>query len=142
VTPARNSPLGLPLGSETILVVEDKTRVRSLAVRMLQRLGYTVLEAPTGSEGMSLSRDYVGAIHLVLADVIMPGMTGLQMVERLRKLHSDILVLYMSGYFSPESMVRHGLPDPDTNFIQKPFTLRTLAHKVRRLLDVGRVSRE
>jgi len=132
-TNSRPVPDSVPIGSGTILVVEDEEAVRSLAVRMLQRVGYTALEAPTGSDALALSRQYVEPIHLVLTDVVMPKMSGRDLVRRMRAVRDDFHVLYMSGY-TDDTIANHGVLDPTVSFISKPFDMATLASKVHQVL--------
>jgi CheY-like chemotaxis protein len=124
----------IPRGDETILVVEDEETVRKLAVRILRGLGYTILEAPEGGGALILCEDFKKPIHLILTDVVMPGMSGRKLVERLREIHPEIKALYMSGY-TDNAILHHGVLEKGTNFIQKPFTLENLARKVREVLD-------
>jgi len=121
-------------GDETILIVEDEETVRKLAVRILKSLGYRTLEAPEGGRALILCEEFKEPIHLILTDVVMPGMSGPNLVERLREIHPEIKVLYMSGY-TDNAIIHHGVLEEGTNFIQKPFTLENLARKVREVLD-------
>ncbi len=89
---------GIPQGSETVLVVEDEELVRRLAVRFLKKQGYRVLEASDGEKAFQLCKEYREPIHLILSDVVMPGMSGRQLVERLQKIHNEAKCIYMSGY--------------------------------------------
>lgn len=122
------------LGSETILVVEDEAAVRSLAVRLLTDRGYTVLEASQGADAVRIAREYAGDIHLVVTDVIMPGISGKAMVAQLQAERPDIKTLYISGY-TDNAIVHHGILDSDVAFLQKPFSVESLARKVREVLD-------
>jgi PAS domain S-box-containing protein len=121
-------------GSETVLVVEDAPFVRALAVRILREQGYTVLEASCGTEALDISREYAEAIQLVLTDVIMPGMSGKELVTQLEVERPGIKSLYVSGY-ADDAIVHHGILDSDINFLQKPFTIERLARKVRDVLS-------
>ncbi len=121
-------------GHETILLVEDEDVVRKLAVRVLKRQGYKVLEAPDGGKAFMLCEAYKEPIHLILTDVVMPGMSGRKLVDRLKVIHPEIKVLYMSGY-TDNAILHHGILEPGTNFIQKPFTVESLPRKVREVLD-------
>ncbi|MEW6545018.1 MAG: PAS domain-containing protein [Nitrospirota bacterium] len=124
----------IPRGTETILLVEDEPAIRELVSTELAALGYTVLAARHGFEALLVSNSHEGPIHLLLADVVMPQMSGPELAERLTSSRPDLRVLYMSGYGS-ESIVHHGIIDPGTAFLQKPFTQETLASKVRAVLD-------
>jgi CheY-like chemotaxis protein len=121
-------------GRETVLLVEDDDAVRDLARDILQATGYTVLEARQGAEALGMSERYTGPIHLMLTDVVMPGMSGRQLADRLAVLRPTTKVLYMSGY-TDNAIVHHGVLDPGTEFLQKPFTAPVLTRKVREILD-------
>jgi PAS domain S-box-containing protein len=125
---------GALLGSETILLVEDEEMVREFAHTALETYGYTVLEAASPVEALEVSRGYSGLIHLMLTDIIMPGITGRELTERLSHLRPEMKVLYMSGY-TDDAIVRHGVLDADTPFLQKPFAPDMLARKARQVLD-------
>jgi DNA-binding NtrC family response regulator len=123
-----------PGGSETILLVEDEGVVRGLARKILELLGYQVIDANGVEEATRLCRDYTGEIHLLLTDVVMPEASGQDMATRMKERRSDTRVLFMSGY-TDEAIVHHGVVDSDVAFIQKPFTPVALARKVREVLD-------
>jgi PAS domain S-box-containing protein len=124
-------------GSETVLVVEDQDDVRTLAIRILRQYRYRTLEARSGDEALQISQGHSGPVHLLLTDVIMPGMTGKELSERLRQSRPDTKVLFMSGY-SAEVISRRGLLEPGIHYIEKPFTPEALAQKVRSLLGETR----
>ncbi len=124
----------IPRGSETVLVVEDEEVVRRLAVRILKKQGYKVLEAPNSGEAFLVCEQQKESIHLILTDVVMPRMGGPEFIERLRQVRQDFKALYMSGY-TDEAVVYHGVREGEMEFIQKPFTLEGLARKVREVLD-------
>ncbi len=125
----------LPRGSETVLLVEDEPLVRGLALRLLTQQGYGVLEASNGEEALRVAQEHAGEpIHLLLTDVVMPRMSGKELADHLKSLRPGIKVLYVSGY-TDNAIVHHGVLDPDTHFLQKPFSHRTLSHKVREVLD-------
>jgi two-component system, cell cycle sensor histidine kinase and response regulator CckA len=128
-------------GSETVLLVEDETSVRELFRKGLEHRGYKVLAAITPDKALETSRGYAGPIHLLLTDVVMPGMSGLELASRVVALRPQIRVLYMSGY-TDEAVARDGLVADDVNFLQKPFTLEELADKVRSVLDATWRDRE
>jgi two-component system cell cycle sensor histidine kinase/response regulator CckA len=121
------------LGSETVLVVEDEVAVRTLAGRILRDRGYIALEATEGMEALQMVQEYSGVIHLILTDVIMPGMSGKELVSKIEKMRPDIKALYISGY-TDEAIVRHGILDPDVAFLEKPFTINGFLSKVQEVL--------
>jgi len=121
-------------GSETILVVEDDPSVRSLAHAFLASHGYEVLEAANGREALQICDRHQGPIHLLLTDVVMPEMSGLQLAQLLVPSHRGMKVLYMSGY-TEETIVHHGVLDPRAALLSKPFSQDILAGKVREVLD-------
>jgi two-component system, cell cycle sensor histidine kinase and response regulator CckA len=121
-------------GTETILVVEDEPSVRALAARVLRDRGYKVLEAPDGSEALNIAREYKEEIHMVLTDVIMPGISGTVLVGRLEHLRPGIKALYVSGY-TDNAIVHHGILDSNVAFLQKPFTTDSLVRKIREVLS-------
>jgi PAS domain S-box-containing protein len=124
-----------PRGSETVLLVEDDELVRDLASRLLKQLGYRVLEAADGEEGLRVAQEHNGeTIHLLLTDAVMPHMGGKELSDQLKILRPDVKVLYTSGY-TDETIVHHGVLDPNTHFLQKPFSPRTLSQKVREALE-------
>jgi PAS domain S-box-containing protein len=121
-------------GSETILVVEDDQGVRMLARDVLEMDGYTVLEASHGEEALRVCEEHQGPIHLMVTDMVMPGMNGRQLAERLAPLRPEMKVLYVSGY-TDNAILRHGVLEPGMAFLQKPITPGALARKVREVLD-------
>ncbi|MBS3917807.1 MAG: PAS domain S-box protein [Deltaproteobacteria bacterium] len=124
----------IPHGHETVLVVEDEEEVRKLAVKVLQKQGYQVLDAPNAGIALLLFKQHVGEIHLILTDVVMPQMSGPDLVKHLAPLPPVTKVLYMSGY-TDNAIVHHGVLEEGMNFIQKPFSPDILARKVREALD-------
>jgi PAS domain S-box-containing protein len=124
----------LPTGRETVLVVEDQDRVRRLVVRMLGRLGYTVLEASCASEAISLCRSRPIPVDLLLTDVVMPGMSGPELVRRLSPICGEVPVLYMSGY-ADEAIAERGGLEGAPPLIRKPFTIEHLARALRQALE-------
>jgi PAS domain S-box-containing protein len=132
--PSRPMHTEMPLGWETILVVEDDAEVRDLARRVLHRQGYTVLEAGDGQQALWLAAGYSSPIHLLLSDVVMPGMSGVALAEELACARPDLKVLFMSGY-SDEAVARHSTSEAGTPFLQKPFSPMALARQVRAALD-------
>jgi len=121
-------------GTETILLVEDEQRVRDLVSTVLRRCGYTVLEACRGEEALEVARNHVAPIHLLLSDIVMPGMGGRVVAARITELRPGTRILLMSGY-SDDVILRTGIAAADTPFIQKPFTASDLAQKVREVLS-------
>jgi nitrogen-specific signal transduction histidine kinase/CheY-like chemotaxis protein len=121
-------------GSETILLVEDDKALRRLAGRALQAAGYKVLAAANGREALLLLERYAGPVHLVFTDVVMPGMSGWDLADRLRETRPDLRVLFSSGY--SDEMIRDPrvLDDP-ANFLGKPYTVAALTAKVREVLS-------
>jgi two-component system cell cycle sensor histidine kinase/response regulator CckA len=124
----------LPIGSETILVVEDEREVLKLAVRILRKQGYVVLEAGQGDEAFLVCKQHQGPIHLMVTDVVMPGMGGHELAKRMEPLYPNMRVLYMSGY-TDNAIVHHGILDEGMNYLQKPFSVEGLARKVREVID-------
>jgi two-component system cell cycle sensor histidine kinase/response regulator CckA len=125
---------GLPGGSETLLLVEDEAAVRSSARRLLERHGYTVIEARHGADGLRIVEQGDQKIDLVLTDLVMPEMGGRELVERLRARHPALKVLFMSGY-SQRAVTVDGAMPPATGFVEKPFTVEQLTHRLREILD-------
>lgn len=128
----------LPKGAETILLVEDEQMVRSLTCHILELCGYTVLEAQNGIEASAVCEKSECKIDMLMTDVVMPLMGGRELAERLAQTHPQLRVLFTSGY-TDDAIVRHGVIETGTNFIQKPFTPNALAHKVREVLDAFRL---
>jgi CheY-like chemotaxis protein len=121
-------------GSETILLVEDDLQLRHLTRRVLERHGYTVLDAESPDHALSVAARHGGVIELLLTDVVMPGGSGRDLAERMLGERPRLRVLYMSGY-SDEAIVRYGVLTPGTEFLQKPATAGELLQKVRAALD-------
>ncbi len=121
-------------GNEVILLVEDEAGVRSLATQILVANGYHVLEAGNGQEALAAIEQSARGIELVITDVVMPGMGGRQLIERIRNRLPDAKVLFMSGY-TEDAIVRHGILSSEAEFLQKPFTATALKTKVREILD-------
>jgi DNA-binding NtrC family response regulator len=108
--------------------------VRRLAARILERQGYTVLEASCGKDALVLCGKWKEPIHIVLTDVVMPGMSGRQLADQLIHLYPKMKVLYMSGY-TDNAVFHHGVLEKGVNYIQKPFTIDGLTKKMREVLD-------
>ena len=141
--PAEPEPL-LPLagGNETLLIVEDEDLVRALAVRVLRSFGYSCHQARDASEALRLVDDAETRVDLMVTDVVMPGMSGRELGDRLARLRPGIPVLYTSG-FTDEDVIQRGMLEEGRPFLQKPFKPHELARAVREALDgavVGRVA--
>ncbi len=121
-------------GSETILVVEDEDAVRQMTTRVLTQQGYTVLEAGNGMDGVTLARRHDGPIHLLVTDVVMPEMGGLELAERLAEVRPGTGVIFMSGYAEGDKL-QPGIRDSNVPFLQKPFSAESLVLRVREALD-------
>jgi PAS domain S-box-containing protein len=121
-------------GSETILLVEDEDVLRMMASEVLEASGYTVLEASGGEEAVRVSESHAGPIHLLVTDVIMPGISGPEVAQRLAASRPGMKVLYASGY-TDDAIAQHGVLDAATAFLQKPYNASALETKVREILD-------
>jgi PAS domain S-box-containing protein len=123
-------------GTETILLVEDEANLRYLARQFLEKQGYRVIEAADGAVAVQIAVAHEGVIHLLLTDVIMPGMNGRELAQRICEIRPNVKVLYMSGY--TENVVGHnGMLDAGVRLLQKPFNLRALKDRVREALDAS-----
>jgi signal transduction histidine kinase/ActR/RegA family two-component response regulator len=120
-------------GSETVLLVEDEESVRQLVRETLESKGYKVLEAENGEAALQIVATHSGKIDMLITDVVMPGMSGRELSARLCASCPQTKVLYLSGY-TEDAIVHEGVVDPDTAFLQKPFTLQMLSRKVREVL--------
>ena len=141
VSSSKSSP-GLKLsvrGTETILLTEDEPALQAMARHVLALQGYTVLEASNGEKALRIAEEYQGTIHLLVTDVVMPVLSGRLLAERLTALRPGIKVLYLSGY-TDDAVVRHGVLEAATAFLQKPFTPSSLAAKVRDVLDQDKMT--
>lgn len=134
-TSVKPQALGDDAGSETILVIEDEDVVRKMVNRLLSLRGYRVLEAATGEEALAVATADREPIHLVLSDVVLPGLSGPETVSRLQQQAVCAKTVYMSGYGYEELLRRHAVP-PGAHCIQKPFQGDVLARKIREVLDV------
>jgi signal transduction histidine kinase len=130
---AASPPGAPPRGTETVLVVEDTHAVRSLVARVLEGLGYEVIEASDAATAEVAAARYKGPIHLLLSDVVMPGATGPELARRLADARPELRVLFTSGY-ADDAIVHHGVLGAGTSYLQKPFTPDALARKVRDIL--------
>jgi len=136
--PALTAPVNTR-GSETILLVEDAEPLRKLAEMFLKESGYCILSAADGQQALQTARQHPGPIHLLLTDVVMPGMNGRVLGERLAPSQPGMKVLYMSGY-TDTFIAGHGVLEAGTHLLHKPFTEETLTRKVREILDSNRNS--
>jgi PAS domain S-box-containing protein len=125
-------------GTETVLLVEDEAAILNLGKTVLERLGYRVLPARTPGEALAAAERHKEPIHLLVTDVIMPEMNGKELKTRIQKLKTDIKVLFISGY--PDAVIGRGILERDVSFLQKPFTIDSLANKVREVLDMKKPS--
>ena len=130
---------GRPAGKETILVVEDEEGVRNVAKRALGAAGYMVLVAANGAEALLACQQHQGALALLITDVVMPGMSGRELADRLTVMRPGLRVLFMSGY-TDDALAHHGVLDPGVELLEKPFNVGELLRKVRELIDVERPS--
>jgi CheY-like chemotaxis protein len=136
--PASGSIAPAPVrGCETILLVEDEETVRDLVREVLGMHGYQVLEASNAAKAITVGEQHTGPIDLLVTDVVMPGMSGKELAERLGTTRPAMKVLYMSGY-TDSAIVNHGVLVPGTAFLQKPFTPTVLARRVGEVLHPGR----
>jgi CheY-like chemotaxis protein len=124
----------LPRGRESVLVVEDDKEVRQLSVRILNRQGYRVWEANDGVEALRVCEQHKEPIDLMLTDVVMPQMGGLELAEKVQPLRPQMKVLFTSGYMD-DAVVHKGILNSGSHFLQKPFSPTVLARKVREVLD-------
>jgi len=136
---SERKPLPVPAAAsgslgETILLVEDDPQVRAVVGRMLESLDYRVLSAGDGDDALALARAFEGPIELLVSDLVMPGLGGREVAERLRQSNPETAVLFMSGY-SDEAVPRRGVVDPNASFLEKPFATADLARRVREILE-------
>jgi CheY-like chemotaxis protein len=135
---AEASPLREPVrpgrGSETVLIVEDEHTVRELTRQVLRLQGYRTLDAANGAQALAVAAAHDGPIHLLVSDVVMPGMNGPELAGKLKAVRPETAVLFLSGYTS-HAIVRGGMLEEGNNFLQKPFTPTDLAATVRSVLD-------
>ena len=124
----------IPGGDETILLVEDDANVRKLVQRVLKNFGYNLLVAEDGPEALQLAAGYNESIQLLLTDVVMPGLSGKTLAEELKQTRPNLKILFMSGY-TDNAIAHHGVLDPGTAFVQKPFSATIIAYKIREVLD-------
>lgn len=126
-------------GNETILVVEDQEIVLKLVTRILKKYGYSIISASNGGEALALCHEYQGDIDLMLTDVVMPGLSGKTIFDRIHQVRPTLKVLYMSGY-TEDVIAHHGVLEEGVSFLHKPFRADELARKVRSILDSAQSS--
>jgi two-component system, cell cycle sensor histidine kinase and response regulator CckA len=136
LVPSRPPPPDSFTGTETILLVEDEPQVRAVARGILRKYGYRVLEAKSAAEATALSSEHSGPIHLLLSDVIMPGLSGPELAERLLPVRPQMKLLCMSGH-TDDSVASRALRASRVAYFQKPITPESLARKVREVLDAS-----
>src|SRR4029077_10503482 len=134
IPPDHAGQIAIPRGEESVLVVEDDANVRGLAARVLRKCGYTVYVAGGGTEALTIALDPETLIDALVTDVVMPGMNGRELVEKLIESRPGMRSLLMSGY-TDDDILRRGVLHGETAFLQKPFTPEQLARKVRGVLD-------
>ena len=132
--PMEKAMAGTPGGSETILLVEDEDEVRELAREILEMHGYTVIDAASGAEALRVCRQCETPFHLLLTDVVMPGMSGRELGRQVETLWPTTKVVYMSGY-TDDALGHHGVLEPGIILLEKPFTPESLLSAVRSALD-------
>ena len=120
-------------GTETVLLVEDEYAVRSATAEFLRMRGYTVLEGKDGVDALEVARTYRSPIDLLVTDVVMPNMSGGELARQLAPLRQEMGVLFVSGY-AGKTVLNHNVVDLDTNFLEKPYTLKQLSSKIRAAL--------
>jgi PAS domain S-box-containing protein len=125
--------ISVPPGSGTILLVEDEDDLRSLTCHLLENMGYTVMEAANAASAIRIAGLNRGPIHLLITDVVLPGLSGRELAELLSATRSQLKVLYVSGH-TDDVIVHHAILKPGVAFLQKPFTQETLANKIREIL--------
>src|SRR5262249_37748661 len=129
-----NLSLNYYRGTETILVVDDEESLRTVVVDLLSQLGYHMLSAASGQEALELATEYSGRIDLLLTDVVMDGLPGPELAEKLLQGRPEMKVVFISG-FADGSIAPNGVLKPGTVLVQKPFTIRMLSAKLREILD-------
>ena len=117
-------------------MVEDEASILKLATKILEGIGYNVLPAKIPAEALELAEEHAGDISLVITDVVMPGMNGRELAERLHSFSPDIKILFMSGYTS-DVIAHRGVLEEGVNFISKPFSTKDMSAKVRSILDAS-----
>jgi CheY-like chemotaxis protein len=131
--PVQRSEAAASASVETVLLVDDEDGVRHVAREFLKIKGYSVLEAGEAREAMRIAAQHTGPIHVMLTDIVMPGVKGEELAEQIRAVRPELKVLYMSAY-TEDAVLNLGILAPGTNFIEKPFGIDDLARKVREVL--------
>ena len=134
--PSDTSDLKSPTGDEVLLLVEDDEVVRNAENEFLSQSGYRIIEAANGMEAIRRAKEFDGAIQLMVTDVVMPHMGGAKLASKLAQLRPDMRIIFVSGY-AESTVLRHGAIDVTTRFLQKPFSLKSLARKIRSVLDAA-----
>jgi two-component system cell cycle sensor histidine kinase/response regulator CckA len=127
-------PFQAARGTETVLIVEDDDSLRTLAQRILASSGYVALVAGSGTEALAVLERHPGPVHLLLTDMVMPGMSGRGLALKAAELRPEMVVLYTSGYTEDESLAL-GMLDGSTTFLSKPYSVAELTQRVREVLD-------
>ena len=137
ISPQKAPKISTPVlgGSETVLLAEDQPSIRTVLREFLESEGYKVLEAQNGNEALEIAKHYIGSIDVLVTDVIMPQVRGLELAKRVTELHPDICVIFMSGYSEDALLENRFLSQKNTILIQKPFDPEDLAQKIRESLD-------
>ncbi len=130
----QSKPLPLLGGNEVIFVVEDTDLLRELTRLLLEGVGYQVLDSGIPADALRIAKNYVGVLPLLITDVVMPGMSGIELAKEFAKIRPETKVLYTSGY-ADDAIARHGGLATDSSFLEKPFTRDALIRKVRKILD-------
>jgi two-component system cell cycle sensor histidine kinase/response regulator CckA len=136
LVPSRPRSIEVFKGTETILLVEDAEPLRALAREFLQHAGYNVLEAAKGNDALQIARDFAGPIHLLLTDVVMPGIGGKDLADKLAALRPEVKVLFMSGYPN-DAITQSGALVSGAALLEKPFSRELLWLKVRHVLSAS-----
>jgi CheY-like chemotaxis protein len=128
------APAGASGGTDTVLVVDDEVALLRITARILESAGYAVLKAASGAEALRICEEHPEPIHLSVCDVLMPGMTGVAFAQRLKLIHAETRVLYMSGY-TDDVLVENGVAQEAVQLLGKPFSPDELKRRVREVLD-------
>jgi len=118
-----------------VLLMEDERAILHLTQRALEKYGYNALPASSSKEALEIAKNHEDKIHLLFADVVMPGMNGPTLYENVKKYHPETKALYMSGY-TADTLMNHGVSNKNPNFLQKPFSIKVLMEKIREQIDL------